>query len=81
VLSPTTLLVWIAHAAFWIVLVWGWAAEELGVRGAAIFVVLWIAGLLGLSYVPYGEGLFSPYVAMLDIVLVLIVVKGDIKLT
>lgn len=75
------MLVWVAHAAFWIVLAWGWAAEELGARGAAIFVVLWIAGLLGLPHVPYGERLFSSYVALLDVALVLIVVKGDIKLT
>lgn len=80
-LSPTAILVWIAHAAFWILVVWGWTMEELGTKGAAIFVVLWLAGLIGLPYVPYGGGLFSSWVAVLDVALVLIVVKGDIKLT
>ena len=72
---------WIAHLAFWILLVWGRAIEELGTRGVAIFLSLWLAGFIGLPFVPYAEGLFASYVAVLDVALVFIVVKGDIKLT
>jgi hypothetical protein len=43
--------------------------------------VLWLAGFLGLPYFTYGATLFSPFVAVLDIALVFIIFKGDIRLT
>jgi hypothetical protein len=36
---------------------------------------------VALPYASYGAALFSPYVATLDIVLVFLVFKGDVKLT
>ena len=80
-MGSATVGAWIAHLAFWVVLAWAWAAEELRARGVAIFALLWIAGFIVLRYVSYGGGLFTPYVAALDVALVLIAVKGDIKLT
>ena len=68
----------VAHIAFWVLIAVGW--NELGVRRVAVFVALWAVGFFGRSYVPYGPDLFGPYLAILDIVLVLVIFKGDVKL-
>ena len=72
---------WLAHIAFWVLLVIGWVSKDLGLKGAAVFVVLWLAGLLGLSYVPYGAAVFPSVVAVLDIALVFMVFKGGVRLS
>ena len=72
---------WIADIAFWVLIVRGLISGELG-RGATVaFIVLWLAGAFGLSYVPYGDVLYIPFVAILDIVLVFIIEDGDVPLT
>ena len=68
----------IAHLVFWVLLAVG--PNELGVKGCVVFAALWLAGLFGLPYAPYGAALFAPYVAMLDVTLVLLVFKGDVRL-
>ncbi len=65
-------------AAFWALLGIGWFSNELGLRGTAVFLLLWLAGFFGLPFLPYGSALFAPYVAVLDIALVFAVFKGDI---
>jgi hypothetical protein len=70
----------IAHIAFWVLLIAGRVLDELGTKSSAIFVVLWLAGLLGLRYVPYGTVLFMSFVALLDVVLVLLIFKRDIRI-
>jgi hypothetical protein len=70
----------IAHAAFWLLLLYGWLSEDVGVRGAVISVATWTAALFLLPYAPYGDALFAPFVAVLDIALVLIIFKGDLRL-
>jgi hypothetical protein len=73
---------WIAHVAFWMLLMYGWAWQEIDRRGVVLFLVFWPAGLFGLPYLfAYGAGLFSAYVAVLDIVLVFLIFKGDVRLT
>jgi hypothetical protein len=67
-------------AAFWLLLVYGWLSEDLRARGAVIFVIMWLAGLFLLPYVSYGDALFSPLVALLDIALALAIFKGDLRL-
>jgi hypothetical protein len=66
---------------FWILLAWGWVTGDLGVTGRVAFVGLWCAGLFLLPYVPNGGALFAPYVAVLDIVLVFLLFKGDVRIT
>jgi len=73
------LLAPIAVWGFWILLVAGWLLGELHVRGTAFFVLLWFAGFVGASFVVQGM-LFIPYVAVLDIALVLVIFKGDVPL-
>jgi hypothetical protein len=70
----------IAHVAFWILFVGGIAFGALRVRGALVFAALWVAGLYGLPYL-FAIDLFVPYVAILDIALVLAIFKGDVRLT
>jgi len=71
----------IAHVAFWFLLGYGWFLDEIKGRGLAIFLTLWVGGLLGLPYLPFGTALVSSYVALLDIALVLVVFKGDLPIT
>ncbi len=71
---------WIAQIAFWVLLPYGWLCDELGARGVALFFLLWIGGLFGLPFLPYGGFLFSPFVAVLDVALVFIIFKGDVRL-
>jgi len=45
-------------------------------------VVFWLAGYIGLPRISYWTGPFvTSWVAVLDIVLVFIVFKGDVRLT
>ena len=71
----------VAHLAFWTLVGWGTATGALTWRWAASFVVAWLLLPLGLASAPYGPALYSPIVAVLDIVLVLLIFKGDVRLT
>ena len=70
---------WIAHVAFWILVVL--AAIQLGGRRAVFFVALWLIGYAGSAWLQQGTVLFMSYVALLDIALVLMIFKGDVRLT
>lgn len=72
---------WIAQAAFWCLVLWGTISGELRVKQAAIFLILWLAGVIGLPYVPHGDLLVTSFVAVLDVALVFMVFKGDVRLT
>jgi hypothetical protein len=69
----------LAQVAFWCLLLYGLAWDELTARGAVIFVVLWVAGLYLFRVLPPGVDLFPPFVAVLDVVLVLLIFKGDVR--
>ena len=68
--------------AFWILLIYGYAAGELRRRGVAIFLALWLLGRFTLPFLPWepAHALFGPYVASLDIALVFAIFKGDVPL-
>jgi uncharacterized sodium:solute symporter family permease YidK len=70
----------VAHMAFFCLLLLGWFSDELSRRAAAVMVGLWVAGYVGSAYVPQGDMILTSYVAILDIVLVLLVFKGDVRL-
>jgi len=68
--------------AFWILLAYGYAVDELSPKHIATFLVLWIVGRLGLAHLPDpAPALFSPYVACLDIAIVFVVFKGDVRIS
>ena len=69
----------VAVWGFWLLLGLGWYLGELQPKGIIIFIALWVAGLLLASLVFSGL-LFLPYIAALDIALVLAVFKGDVRL-
>ena len=71
----------IAHGAFWILLAYGWFWDEVGPRGATILLALWLAGYFGLPFIRYGDAMFSSFVALLDVALVFMIFKGDVRLT
>ena len=71
----------IAHLAFWLLLAYGWFWDEIGPRGIALFLLLWLAGMIGLRFVAKGDALFPSFVALLDIALVFLIFKGDVRLT
>ncbi len=70
-----------AQVVFWAVLFVGWVMDELSPRVTVGFAGVWIAAYIASAYVPQGDYLFSSLVAVLDVVLVLMVFKGDIRLT
>jgi hypothetical protein len=70
----------IAHAAFWGLMLLGLAFGDVGPRLGAAFLALWAVGLVGLRHLPLGDLLFPSYVAVLDVVLVLVIFKGDVRL-
>ena len=69
---------WIAHVVFWVLL--ASAAIERRITLTACFVTAWFGGRFLLSWLG-ADGFFAPYVAVLDIALVLLIFKGDIRLT
>jgi len=65
---------WLAHGAFWALLLVGW--QDLWPRKTAWFVASWLAGYAVLPLVG-GELFFMPFVAMLDIALLFLVFYRD----
>ena len=60
---------------------YGWAWDEIGPRGVTLFVAVWLAGYFALQFVAAGASVFFSYVAVLDIILVFVVFKGDVSIT
>jgi hypothetical protein len=71
----------ISHLVFWGLLVYGFALGELSQTRIAAFLLLWLAGLIGLPYVAYEpvRAMFSSFVAVVDVVLVFMIFKGDVR--
>ena len=67
----------LAHVAFGVLVLFG--VTEIGLRRVAVFVVLWGIGYTVSRSLTVGSLLFTSYVAVLDIVLVLFVFKGDVR--
>jgi hypothetical protein len=73
---------WIAQTAFWTLMALGIGHGALSKRVAALFVALWLAGYIGLPRVAWWMGpMVTSYVAVLDIALVLLTFKGDVRIT
>jgi hypothetical protein len=70
----------IAQVACWAMLGIGAAFGEIGWRGVCGFVLLWMGGVYGLPHLSATAGLLvSSYIAVLDIALVFVVFKGDVR--
>jgi hypothetical protein len=72
---------WIAALAFPILLIVGFANGELKPRSIVVFAIVGVAAWVGLPRIPLsGSYLVTPVVAVLDIALVLIIFKRDIRI-
>ena len=72
---------WVAQFAFWVLIALGIAYGVLGKRAAAIFVALWLAGFVWVPRIAWwATPMVTSYVAVLDIVLVFMVFKGDVRI-
>jgi len=81
-ISSASVAGYVAHVAFWAVLAVGAIFGELSRRAVVIFVLLWFAGVFGLPRLSATAGLLvTSSVAVLDIALVFIVFKGDVRLS
>src|SRR5436190_10805175 len=69
----------VAQLAFVILLLYGWAWGELTGRHVTLFLILWLVARIALPRMPFdaAAALFPPFVAILDIALVLMIFKGD----
>ena len=73
---------WIAQLAFWVLLSLGVFFGELSRRAVIVFLVLWAVGYFGLPRLSAQSGLaVMPYTAVLDIALVWLVFKSDVRLS
>ena len=70
----------VAQAGFWILLAIGLFTVALRSRAVVVLLVLWIAGRVALAATPLGLAWFPPYVALLDIALVFLIFKGDVRI-
>jgi len=72
----------VAQLAFWVLLVVGLLYGQLNKITASTFVGLWLVGSIGLPRVAWwASSLVTSWIAILDIVLVFMVFKGDVRLT
>jgi len=82
VISSGSVAAWVAQVAFWAILGLGIAFGELKRSSTLIFLALWAVGFFVLPRIPpYGGFLVTPYIAVLDIVLVFLVFKEDVRLS
>ena len=72
----------IAHVVFWGLLVHGWIVRVLSPAQMMSMLGLWIVGFVGLPWIKYlpARLMFPSYVAVLDIVLVLMIAGGDVRI-
>ena len=66
---------WIAHLTFGVLLIRVW--RELRPRTAIVFALLWLAGYFGFPWILYGEPWFMPYVAVLDVTMLMMLNHHD----
>ena len=71
----------VAHLAFWALVGWGIVTGALTWRGAVMCAGAWLLMPFALAYTSYGPSLYSPVVAVLDMILVFLIFKGDVRLT
>ena len=67
----------IAHVVFWVLLAAGW--DELPRPLWLTFLAGWMVGYV-LARAPVYSGDFAPSVAIVDIVMVFLIFKGDVRL-
>ncbi len=70
---------WIPFILFWVLMYLG--REELGLKGVVISILIWLGLLLGCVLSGLSPYIFIAAQALLDIVLLLIIFRGNINIT
>jgi hypothetical protein len=78
-MGSITVVAWIAKLAFLGLFVWGVWSGELRRALAAVFLVLGLAIWLGLPELPNGSSFVTTALAILDIAMVFVVFKRDVR--
>ena len=77
--GSSTVAGWVAQIAFWVLIVVGW--RDLGHVRGIVFVALWLVGRVVAGWFPpWGALWLLPYVALLDVGLVLCIFRGDVRI-
>lgn len=72
---------WIAVIAFPTLLILGYISEELTPKWIGAFAILGVAAWMGLPrFPPSGGYLVTPALAVLDVILILMIFKRDIRI-
>ena len=79
-MGSVTVAAWIAVLVFPVLLVRGLVTQELSPKAGVAFMALAVAAWVGLPYLPIGSDLMTPVIAILDIALVFMVFKGDVRI-
>ena len=70
---------WVAHVAFWVLL--ALAAKAARWRIIGVFLAVWVIGYVASGQIAALSLFFMPFVALLDVALVFIVLRRDVRLT
>jgi hypothetical protein len=65
---------------FFVLMAAGWYLGRLRSPQLVTFLVVWLAGLLAAGLLPLMAPLFTAYVALVDVVLILVIFRGDIRI-
>ena len=65
---------------FLVLMVAGWYLGRLRSPQIVTLLVVWLAGLLAAGLLPLEPSLFTAYVALVDVVLILVIFRGDIRI-
>ena len=70
----------IAKLAFIGLMIAGVVSGELRTKGIAVFLALGMLAWFGLPYLPRGADFVTPALAVIDVALVFVIYKGDIRI-
>ncbi len=65
---------------FIVLIIVGLWTGELTLKATAVFLALWILGFVAAGYFTMGLGIFVAFTALLDFILILMIVRGDIPI-
>ena len=78
-MSSVLVAAWIAYIAFAVLIVYGLMSGELGLRGLAVALLACVLAPFATPYLPGGAGAYFSPVALVDAVLALVILKGDVR--
>lgn len=70
----------IPFIAFWVLLAFGWYLEEVNLKMAAAFIAVFVVASFGISILSENGAWHVALVVLLDIILLLKVFGGDVRL-